>query len=111
MTVYFVRQPCFPLPPSSRGSGNPSSIPIPTKTFVVCAFFGTSNLLPMREPPVPTYLIMPFSLAMTICSNAFELQLANISPSSSNINSPSSGNHILLAQLIENAIEKDTPAG
>ncbi|XP_039499867.1 protein retinal degeneration B isoform X3 [Drosophila santomea] len=43
-------------------------------------------------------------------SNAFELQLANISPCSSNINSPSSSNHILLAQLIENAIEKDTPA-
>ncbi|XP_050740641.1 protein retinal degeneration B isoform X2 [Drosophila biarmipes] len=44
-------------------------------------------------------------------SNAFELQLANISPCSSNINSPSSSNHTLLAQLIENAIEKDTPAG
>ncbi|XP_070074328.1 protein retinal degeneration B isoform X2 [Drosophila takahashii] len=43
-------------------------------------------------------------------SNAFELQLANISPCSSNINSPGSSNHILLAQLIENAIEKDTPA-
>ncbi|XP_017063605.1 protein retinal degeneration B isoform X3 [Drosophila eugracilis] len=43
-------------------------------------------------------------------SNAFELQLANISPCSSNINSPSSSNNILLAQLIENAIEKDTPA-
>ncbi|XP_017055473.1 protein retinal degeneration B isoform X2 [Drosophila ficusphila] len=43
-------------------------------------------------------------------SNAFELQLANISPCGSNINSPSSSNHILLAQLIENAIEKDTPA-
>ncbi|XP_016974661.1 protein retinal degeneration B isoform X1 [Drosophila rhopaloa] len=43
-------------------------------------------------------------------SNAFELQLANISPCSSNINSPSSSSHILLAQLIENAIEKDTPA-
>ncbi|KAH8420110.1 hypothetical protein KR009_005936 [Drosophila setifemur] len=44
-------------------------------------------------------------------SNAFDLQLANISPSSSSsINSPTSGNHILLAQLIENAIEKDTPA-
>ncbi|XP_070143947.1 protein retinal degeneration B isoform X2 [Drosophila kikkawai] len=48
-------------------------------------------------------------------SNAFELQLANISSSGggSNIHSPGSANSSnlnLLAQLIENAIEKDTPA-
>ncbi|KAH8256670.1 hypothetical protein KR026_012524 [Drosophila bipectinata] len=43
-------------------------------------------------------------------SNAFELQLANISPgSNSNINSPCSSNSILLAQLIEEAVAKDTP--